>query len=394
MNIPADNYSVVNREPSGDCPRLKQVFPCTSALKALSTGLQAGAASLSAWEFADIMNDPERNPEVPLDSLAYISVVVASALLIASLASTIFQVVKNKVNRDSYIAPFSLIFAAVNFGVFVGAGLRTYQAYELCNRMDQKNEELATYNAYARIHNQDLRLECHNYMMEYAYSFTNENCSICWDTENSQYTTSFLVSHPTSILQMTTVDIDQDLCSPENASPDFWDGVANYTNLHHSGNWPCGPDYPDANVHPKAAAAVSFYLRNTLAGPPMSMQAFPIYNSENLCYHLKGFASRNLSLSSLCINPGAFLNNSEAFTGCVTEAFTKYAQAYNSSFNLTSFQAYLTCPPIATVLLKTDTSAFQIIFSGLAAPISLMTYCLIHSKKKTKKDSETAVLIN
>jgi hypothetical protein len=245
---PINDEGYVTPEPSRLSRALKKQVPCVRTV--LLHGLQASSAALCSWRFTYIMNDPNRDPDQPLDTTAYITSMCATALIVFALAASLFRHCSDKPHALNAQAPFTLIISAVSLGVLIGASMQTAQAKKVYNEYKQINSQINIDNDYAKIQNQEMLEACYGTLTEFDNAFTKSNCTVCTDTQDTQLISSVDFSYPAAIVQRQLVPINQVLCKPENASSDFWNGIANYSNTNHTSHGPCGPDY--SSLDPQA----------------------------------------------------------------------------------------------------------------------------------------------
>lgn len=382
-----DDYDEIPlNQPVSSTPKRQE----PSVLDHFSKGVLTTTAALSSWGFTYIMNDPNRNPDDPLNAVAYVAVVAATAFIISSLASSLFSQCSNKQNPFHAVIPFTLIMSAVSFGVLIAASMRTAQANKICDDIAELNIEIDNANVYTKIHNQNMIEGCYNQIEGNWNAFTQPNCTTCIMTQETTETlSSAILPFSSAVEQKAIVTIDQILCAPENTPPSFWDGIANYSNTNHTGQWPCGGDYISLENNPQAKAAVSFYLRELHAGLPMKMKAFPLSAD---CYHFTGFGTQNLTLTRLCSNPSEFFSFPKDLFSCATVSFMNYASSYNKSFNLSVFEENVSCPTIAKKLAETNVGVVECFISGFIGAVSGVTHYVNHCwRKGNQKPQEIKV---
>ncbi|MFV0340609.1 MAG: hypothetical protein ACK5MA_08320 [Parachlamydiaceae bacterium] len=368
---PINNGDYGTSEPSRLSRTIKKQAPCVRTV--LFHGVQTSAAAFCSWNFTYIMNDPNRNPDQALDFMAYPTLMVATALMISTLVASLFRNCTDKPNAASLLAPFTLIISAVSLGVLIGASIRTAQANKIYNEYEQINSQIDLDNAYAKNQNQNLLEACHGTLEEFYNAFTIPNCSVCTDTQETEFISSVDFLYPAAIVQRQSAFIDQVHCKPENASSDYWNGIANYSNTNHTGQGLCAPDYN--SLDPQAKATIGFYLRTLYAGLPINISAYPLPNG---CYRFEGTVTYNFTLTRLCSYPSEIFDYPAVLRGCMTEDFIKYALSYNQTFTLLAFKDHLSYPSIAKKLATSNIGLIESLFSGIIGAITGMTYFTNH----------------
>lgn len=345
---------------------------------------QLVATGYCSWKAVQIIDDPLKEPDAPIDPELVITTFIASALLCAAIAGPILRTFCNQNGNFSFCSFISnplLVFGAACLGIAISSKQQFNRAGDLWNNISQINSEISNRNQLRHAEFQQGIQNCFDFIADNQNALALPGCYNCHMTSDTApfsiiSTTVYSIS---PVLQTWFHHFNQTVCPPTTyPATESWQYFTSMTFNETYGPWPCFPAWSETNLNNKTlagTATILAYLLDVIS--PFSVTVTPLLNNSEGCVHAQGYGAQEFELQMICgYTKAKYEQLPSSWLACLSDEAKNYIENYTSNFEPYSSIASVPFPEtLVSLVQKGKTEKPYIVFS-YALLTSMFAYLL------------------